>query len=113
MPHAAIEAASIGLASGWCALSPLHGCIETYMERALRGGHDLSAREYSLLDVRSQSATTRTVIRLQNRGLVERYLWPIERRGVCADVTAAGMALLAEAPPMHDAVEQLNRTTAG
>ena len=114
----------IRLAQGWYALSLLHGRIETHIERALQGRHDLSAREYSLLDVLSyqhdgdgghlrmtqvaeavvlsQSATTRLVTRLEDRGLLERYLCPTDRRGIYTNVTAAGLALLAEARPTHD-----------
>ncbi|NYV73682.1 MarR family transcriptional regulator [Streptomyces sp. UH6] len=112
------------LADGWCALSLLHGRIESYLERALQR-HGLSAREYSLLDVLSrqhdgegghlqmkqvadavvlsQSATTRLVTRLEDRGLLARYLCPTDRRGIYTNVSEAGLALLAEARPTHDA----------
>lgn len=51
------------LAQGWCALSLLHGKIESHLERALQAGHGLSVREYSLLDVLGrQHAQTPTVI---------------------------------------------------
>ena len=111
--------------AGWYALSLLQGRIETHIERALQARHDLSAREYSLLDVLSnqhdgdgghlrmtqvadavvlsQSATTRLVTRLEDRGLLERYLCPTDRRGIYTNVTPAGLALLAEARPTHDA----------
>ncbi|MEY9931047.1 DNA-binding MarR family transcriptional regulator [Catenulispora sp. GP43] len=151
----AADTTSIGLAHGWYALSLLHGRIETHVERALQARHDLSAREYSLLDVLSnqhdgegghlrmtavaeavvlsQSATTRLVTRLEDRGLLERYLCPTDRRGIYTNVTPAGLALLAEARPTHDTalrealdaagadarlaplvetVEQINRTSA-
>lgn len=84
-------------AQGWCALSLLHGRIESHLERALQAGHGLSVREYSLLDVLgrqhdgegghlqmkqvadsvvlSQSATTRLITRLEDRGLLERYVF--------------------------------------
>ncbi|WP_370381120.1 MarR family winged helix-turn-helix transcriptional regulator [Catenulispora sp. GAS73] len=113
-----------GPAKGWYALSLLQGRIETHIERALQARHDLSAREYSLLDVLSyqhdgegghlrmtqvaeavvlsQSATTRLVTRLEDRGLLERYLCLTDRRGIYTNVTAAGLALLAEARPTHD-----------
>ncbi|EFF91976.1 MarR family transcriptional regulator [Streptomyces sp. e14] len=113
------------LAQGWCALSLLHGRIETHIERALQTGHGLSVREYSLLDVLSrqhdgegghlqmkqvadavvlsQSATTRLVTRLEDRGLLERYLCPTDRRGIYTNVTEAGLALLEEARPTNDA----------
>lgn len=119
------DAAAMGLAHGWYALSLLHGRIETHVERALQGPHDLSAREYSLLDVLSQqhdgtgghlrmnqvadavvlsqSAATRLVSRLEDRGLLTRYLCATDRRGIYTDVTPAGLELLERARPTHDA----------
>ncbi|MFB7497322.1 MarR family winged helix-turn-helix transcriptional regulator [Streptomyces sp. NPDC056161] len=113
------------LAQGWCALSLLHGRIEARIERALQTGHGLSVREYSLLDVLSrqhdgegghlqmkqvadavvlsQSATTRLVTRLEDRGLLERYLCPTDRRGIYTNVTEVGLTLLKEARPTNDA----------
>jgi DNA-binding MarR family transcriptional regulator len=113
------------LAQGWCALSLLHGKIESRLERALQAGHGLSVREYSLLDVLgrqhdgegghlqmkqvadsvvlSQSATTRLVTRLEDRGLLERYLCPTDRRGIYTNVTEAGLELLDEARPTNEA----------
>ncbi|MEV6806388.1 MarR family winged helix-turn-helix transcriptional regulator [Streptomyces sp. NPDC017248] len=121
----ATDPALTALAQGWCALSALHGRIEAHIERALQAKHDLSVREYSLLDVLSrqhagegghlqmkqvadavvlsQSATTRLVSRLEARGLLERYLCPTDRRGIYTDVTAAGLRLLDEARPTNDA----------
>ncbi|MGW7049213.1 MarR family winged helix-turn-helix transcriptional regulator [Streptomyces avermitilis] len=113
------------LARGWCALSLLHGRIESHIEHALQAKHDLSVREYSLLDVLSrqhngegghlqmkqvadavvlsQSATTRLVTRLEDRGLLERYLCLTDRRGIYADVTEAGLKLLDAARPANEA----------
>ncbi|MFE0423490.1 MarR family winged helix-turn-helix transcriptional regulator [Streptomyces sp. NPDC058953] len=121
----ATDPALTGLAQSWCALSLLHGKIETRVERALQSGHGLSVREYSLLDVLSrqhsgpgghlqmkqvadavvlsQSATTRLVTRLEDRGLLTRYLCETDRRGIYTDVTEAGLALLTEARPTNDA----------
>ncbi|MEV7569197.1 MarR family winged helix-turn-helix transcriptional regulator [Streptomyces tanashiensis] len=121
----ATDPALTALASGWGALSLLHGRIESHIERALQSGHDLSVREYSLLDVLSrqhdgegghlqmkqvadavvlsQSATTRLVTRMEDRGLLARYLCPTDRRGIYTDVTAAGRKLLDEARPTNDA----------
>ncbi|GLF96785.1 MarR family winged helix-turn-helix transcriptional regulator [Streptomyces yaizuensis] len=121
----ATDPALTGLAQGWCALSLLHGRIETRIGRALESGHGLSVREFSLLDVLSrqhsgpgghlqmkevaeavvlsQSATTRLVTRLEDRGLLRRYLCDTDRRGIYTDVTEAGLALLDEARPTHDA----------
>ncbi|QNS08054.1 MarR family winged helix-turn-helix transcriptional regulator [Streptomyces xanthii] len=112
------------LAQGWCALSLLHGRIEAHIERALQSRHDLSVREYSLLDVLSrqhdgegghlqmkqvadavvlsQSATTRLVTRLEDRGLLMRYLCPTDRRGIYTNVSDQGLQLLAEARPTNE-----------
>ncbi|CAG7646892.1 MarR family winged helix-turn-helix transcriptional regulator [Actinacidiphila bryophytorum] len=120
----ATDPALTALADGWCALSLLHGRIEAHIERALQAGHGLSVREFSLLDVLSrqndgpggrlqmkqvadavvlsQSATTRLVTRLEERGLLSRYLCPTDRRGIYTDVTAAGAALLAAARPTNN-----------
>ncbi|MFB6890986.1 MarR family winged helix-turn-helix transcriptional regulator [Kitasatospora sp. NPDC056327] len=121
----ATDPALTALASGWGALSLLHGRIETHIERALQSKHDLSVREYSLLDVLSrqhegegghlqmkqvadavvlsQSATTRLVTRLEDRGLLSRYLCPTDRRGIYTNVSAEGLKLLEEARPTNDA----------
>lgn len=120
----ATDPAMTALAQSWCALSLLHGRIETHIERALQAGHRLSVREFSLLDVLSrqhtgpgghlqmkqvadavvlsQSATTRLVTRLEDRGLLSRYLCPTDRRGIYTDVTDEGLALLGEARPTND-----------
>ncbi|KAF4407847.1 MarR family winged helix-turn-helix transcriptional regulator [Streptomyces lycii] len=129
----ATDPARGALARGWCALSVLHGRIDAHLERALQEGHGLSVREFSLLDVLSrqhdgegghlrmsqvadavvlsQSATTRLVTRMEDRGLLSRYLCPTDRRGIYTDVGDAGLKLLAEARPTHDAAlrEALNR----
>ncbi|WJV47569.1 MarR family winged helix-turn-helix transcriptional regulator [Streptomyces flavofungini] len=121
----ATDPALTALAQGWCALSLLHGKIEAHVERALQAKHGLSVREYSLLDVLnrqhdgegghlqmkqvadavvlSQSATTRLVTRLEERGLLSRYLCPTDRRGIYTDVSESGAALLREARPTNDA----------
>ena len=120
----ATDPALTGLAQGWCALSLLHGRIEAHLERALQAAHELSVREYSLLDVLSrqhdgegghlrmaqvadavvlsQSATTRLVNRLEERGLLTRYLCPTDRRGIYTDVSDEGLRLLAEARPTNE-----------
>ncbi|AUH41941.1 MarR family winged helix-turn-helix transcriptional regulator [Streptomyces sp. CMB-StM0423] len=110
------------LARGWSALASLHARIETHVERTLQRAHRLSAREYSVLDalsrqddfhlrmnqladavVLSQSATTRLVTRLEDRGLLSRYVCPDDRRGIYTEVTPAGRSLLAEARPGYEA----------
>ncbi|MFE9611420.1 MarR family winged helix-turn-helix transcriptional regulator [Streptomyces sp. NPDC006012] len=117
-------AAPAAPAHNWSALSLLHGRVESRVERALHTAHRLSAREYALLDVLSrqhdgegghlqmrqvagsvvlsQSATTRLVTRLEERGLLARHLCPSDRRGIYTDVTDAGLHLLEQARPTHD-----------
>jgi DNA-binding MarR family transcriptional regulator len=109
-------------AQGWRTLAALHARIEDALERALRRQHGLSVSEYGVLDVLarqdgwhmrmtqlsnavvlSQSATTRLVTRLEDRGLLQRYLCPTDRRGIYTEVTPAGHDLLAAARPTHDA----------
>ncbi|MFI2610993.1 MarR family winged helix-turn-helix transcriptional regulator [Kitasatospora sp. NPDC018619] len=121
----ATDPALTALANGWGALSLLHGRIESHIERALQAAHGLSVREYSLLDVLSrqhdgegghlqmkqvadavmlsQSATTRLVTRMEDRGLLARYLCPTDRRGIYTDVSEDGLELLAAARPTNDA----------
>jgi DNA-binding MarR family transcriptional regulator len=110
-------------AQGWRALAGLHASIETALERALQAAHGLSVVEFTVLDVLSrqdgwlmrmhqvaratalsQSATTRLVNRLEDRGLLTRALCPDDRRGIYTELTAAGRALLDEARPTHDRV---------
>ncbi|GAA2657122.1 MarR family winged helix-turn-helix transcriptional regulator [Streptomyces lunalinharesii] len=120
----ATDPAMTALAHGWSALSLLHGRIEGSVERALQAGHRLSAREYALLDVLSrqhdgegghlqmrqvadsvvlsQSATTRLVTRLEDRGLLSRFLCPTDRRGIYTNVTDDGRRLLEAARPTHN-----------
>ncbi|MFJ8330141.1 MarR family winged helix-turn-helix transcriptional regulator [Streptomyces sp. NPDC094437] len=121
----ATDPALTALAQSWHALSLLHGRIEAHIERALQAGHGLSVREYSLLDVLSrqhdgegghlqmkqvadavvlsQSATTRLVTRLEDRGLLTRYLCPTDRRGIYTNVTDVGLTLLEKARPTNEA----------
>lgn len=109
-------------AQGWRALAAVHGIIESALEKALQGEHDLSVVEYTVLDALSRqhgwhmrmqqlaratalssSATTRLVTRLENRGLLTRILCADDRRGIYTELTAAGEALLERARPTHDA----------
>ena len=110
-------------AQGWRTLAALHARIEDRLQRALERDHELSVSEFTVLDVLtrqvgfhlrmnqlanavvlSQSATTRLVTRLEDRGLLARYLCPDDRRGIYTEVTEAGQALLRAARPTHDAV---------
>jgi DNA-binding MarR family transcriptional regulator len=65
------------------------------------GGH-LQMKQVADAVVLSQSATTRLVTRLEDRGLLSRYLCPTDRRGIYTDVTPAGLTLLHEARPTND-----------
>jgi DNA-binding MarR family transcriptional regulator len=115
------EDATEARAQGWRTLAALHARIEDRLERALQRAHQLSVSEYTVLDVLarqhdfhlrmsqvsqavvlSQSATTRLVTRLEDRGLLSRYLCPTDRRGIYTELTAAGVALLEAARPTHD-----------
>lgn len=109
------------LAQGWCILSVLHERIQSHIERALQAQHDLSVREFSLLNVLSrqtddnhlhmkevadavvlsQSATTRLVTRLEDRGLLARFLCKTDKRGIYTNVTEAGLTLLEAARPTN------------
>jgi DNA-binding MarR family transcriptional regulator len=115
-------APSTALAQRWCALSALHEGIADRIERRLEAEHGLSVREFSLLTVLSrqsanrhlqmrqvaeaivlsQSATTRLVTRMEDRGLLRRTICADDRRGIYTDVTEAGHALLEAARPTHD-----------
>jgi len=116
------------LAQRWYALTALNDRIDASIERALQPTHGLSVREFSLLEVLnrqhsgdgghlqmkdladavalSQSATTRLVGRLEDRGLLQRYICPTDRRGIYTDVTEEGRRLLAEARPTNETALQ-------
>lgn len=113
------------LAQRWCALATLHDRIDASLDRALQEGHGLSTREFSLLEVLgrqhhgegghlqmkevahavalSQSATTRLVSRMEERGLLSRYICSTDRRGIYTDVSPEGSKLLSEARPTNNA----------
>ena len=113
------------LAQSWCALKMLHDRIDGALERELQENHGISVREFSLLEVLSrqhdgdgghlrmnelaaavalsQSATTRLVARLEERGLLSRYICPTDRRGIYTSVSPEGLRLLEEARPTNAA----------
>ncbi|GAB3219157.1 MarR family transcriptional regulator [Glycomyces halotolerans] len=116
------ETLPTALAQRWCALSVLHERIAGRIDRRLQDEHGLSVREFSLLTVLSrqndgrhlqmrqvaeavvlsQSATTRLVTRLEDRGLLRRTICASDRRGIYTDVTDEGAALLEAARTTHD-----------
>lgn len=82
--------------------------------------HDLDLAEYEILVTlseasdrqlrmaeladkvhQSRSRLTHTVTRMEKRGLIERTTCPVDRRGVWANLTDAGRALLDDAAPSH------------
>ena len=108
-------------AHGWRTLAALHGLIETALEKSLQAEHGLSVVEYTVLDALSrqdgwhmrmqqlsratalsQSATTRLVSRLEDRGLLTRVLCKDDRRGIYTELTDAGWDQLGRARPTHD-----------
>ncbi|GAA1904833.1 MarR family winged helix-turn-helix transcriptional regulator [Streptantibioticus ferralitis] len=121
-PATAPQETAEALAQGWCALAALHSRIAGRIERAPQFTHGLGVTEYSVLRVLSrqqghhmrmqqlanavvlsQSATTRVVNKLEDQGLLTRYLCPDDRRGIYTEVTEAGRALLDAARPTNDA----------
>lgn len=113
------------LAQRWYSLQVAHDRISARIEKQLQPAHGISLREFSLLEVLnrqhdgegghlqmkevaaavalSQSATTRLVARLEDRGLLTRYICSTDRRGIYTDVTEAGRELLEAARPLNDA----------
>jgi DNA-binding MarR family transcriptional regulator len=106
------------LVDRWRALDARHAAISEAVERELQRRHRLSRSELEALqrmaengedgcrlqhlldDVHmSQSALSRLVARLEERGLVERRACADDRRGIFAVLTPAGRARLAEATP--------------
>ena len=104
----------------WRTLNSLHGLVEADLARALDG---LSLVEYTVLDALSEqqerhlrmhevarvaalsnSAATRLVNRLEDRGLIARILCDDDRRGIYSELTEAGREVLEIARPIHDAV---------
>ncbi|MFJ9950420.1 MarR family winged helix-turn-helix transcriptional regulator [Kitasatospora sp. NPDC091207] len=109
-------------ACGWRTLAALHGLIDAALEKALQSEHQLSVVEYTVLDALSRqdgwhmrmqqlaraaalssSATTRLVTRLEDRGLLSRFLCVDDRRGIYTELTPQGRHLLTAARPVHDA----------
>ncbi|WP_308121434.1 MarR family transcriptional regulator [Paractinoplanes bogorensis] len=69
-----------------------------------QGEHRMRMQQLARAAALSSSATTRLVTRLENRGLLGRFLCVDDRRGIYTELTAAGLALLTEARPIHDRV---------
>lgn len=94
--------------------------LEHRLNRELQDGHDLSLADYEILVrlserpetrmrmselasevAHSKSRVSHQVRRLERAGLVRRIECPNDGRGVFAELTGPGMALLREAAPTH------------
>ena len=104
----------------WRGMLRAHADLVSGLDAELRAAHELSLHEYEVLlildgaregrlrmsdlaaaVVLSQSGLTRLVDRLVLAGAVERTRCETDRRGLNAELTAAGRARLAEARPTH------------
>ncbi|MFU0841257.1 MAG: HTH marR-type domain-containing protein [Burkholderia sp.] len=77
---------------------------EWIMLRVLGTQHEGTGGHYKMKDLAvlaglSQSATTRLVTRLEDRGLLVRYICKTDRRGIYTAVTPEGEKLLKETEP--------------
>ncbi|MEU3571731.1 MarR family transcriptional regulator [Kitasatospora sp. NPDC036755] len=118
-------------ARGWRTLAALHGMIDTALEKSLQAEFKLSVVEYTVLEALSRqdgwhmrmqqlaraaalssSATTRLVSRLEDRGLLSRFLCAEDRRGIYTELTPEGRELLTAARPVHDATLEATLTEA-
>lgn len=107
---------------GWRTLTALHCALETALGEALKP-YGLSVVEYTVMDALgrqdgwhlrmkqlarvaalSESAATRMVNRLAQRGLICRALCHADRRGIYTELTDKGWELIRAAQPTHDAV---------
>jgi DNA-binding MarR family transcriptional regulator len=121
------------LAEQWRQLLTCYHGTSCALERELSQRHGLGLSEFETLDLLmkaperkrfahellssthlTQSALSRTVARLEKRGLVTRSMCPDDRRSVTVTPTEEGERVHAEARPTHRAVlaEQLGRHTA-
>jgi DNA-binding MarR family transcriptional regulator len=106
--------------AAWRGLLRAHSALVHDLDAELREAHDLSLHEYEVLIVLaeapegrmrmselatavllSQSGLTRLVDRLVQAGSVERTKCAEDRRGLNAQLTAAGRLRLVEARPTH------------
>jgi DNA-binding MarR family transcriptional regulator len=93
-------------ARGWRTLAALHGRLEEYTvldTLARQDGWHMRMQQLARAAALSHSATTRLVNRLENRGLLSRYLCADDRRGIYSQITEQGRELLERARPVHDA----------
>jgi DNA-binding MarR family transcriptional regulator len=107
------------LTTQWHELLEKHARVSSALERAL-AEHELGVSEFEVLaelataptnECRmqhlsgtvhlSQSALSRVVARLEEQGLVTRFMCKDDRRGIFASLTAEGKARYEQAKPAH------------
>lgn len=112
--------ASDPVVAAWRELSARHAAASAALDRELSARHGLGLSEFEVLDrlmecddrsVRaqdladrvhlSQSAVSRLVDRLASRGLVERCVCEMDRRGIFVELTSDGARRHGEAAPTH------------
>ena len=108
------------LAESWRGLLSRYSAVAHELERELHTGYGLTMSEYEALDrlvefdgckarvqdlvgdmYLSQSALSRTIARLEKRGLVTRAICETDRRGIFVAATEEGRALQAAARPTY------------
>ncbi|GAA1999321.1 MarR family transcriptional regulator [Nocardiopsis rhodophaea] len=113
----------VDLASRWRELLARYHTLSCALDRALQEGHGIGMSDFEALDLLidadheklrmqdlaagmylSQSALSRTIARLESRGLVTRAMCSDDRRAVFVAPTDSGRALHTQARPTHRAV---------
>lgn len=108
------------LTESWRDLLSRYSAVAHELERELHAGFGLTMSEYEALDrlvefndckarvqdlvgdmYLSQSALSRTIARLEKRGLVTRAICETDRRGIFVSATDDGRALRAAARPTY------------
>ena len=117
------------LAHQWRGLMARHAAVSCALAAALQDTHGIGVHEFEVLErlahaddgqrriqeladavALSQSALSRLVARLEREGLVERCMCAFDRRGIYANLTAAGRERYEQALPTQR--EVLARTLA-
>jgi DNA-binding MarR family transcriptional regulator len=115
-----VNAENPGLAESWRGLLSRYSAVAHELERELHTGYGLTMSEYEALDrlvefdgckarvqdlvgdmYLSQSALSRTIARLEKRGLVTRAICETDRRGIFVAATQEGRDLQAAARPTY------------
>lgn len=107
----------------WRAIQQRHWTLSCALERELQERHGIGLSEFEALErlveggkdsyraqeltetlPLSQSAASRVVARLERRGMVNRDMCALDRRGITICLTDAGRQCYREARPTHRAV---------